>query len=461
MNTPPIPLAGNRSYSDITCDSRQVIPGSLFVSIPGTTGTGDRFIDAARAAGAAAVLGATPACDYCTPAPREAFAEACAEHFRRPSEKLLLCGLTGTNGKTTTAWLLRDMLAQGGLLPGLITTVAVQWPGHDQSAERTTPDARTLQRTLADFAEAGCRAAVMEVSSHAIDQARIGSTRFALTLFTNLTQDHLDYHGSMEAYYETKARFFRDNPTVPAVINADDPYGKRLLNELAAAGHTRLFPYAPSALNAVFSLEGIEAEIPLGTRTIAFKTALCGRYNLANILAAATAAHALGVSAEAILAAIVRAEPRWGRLEPAAPGIFIDYAHTDDALTNVLTTLRECTAGRLICVFGCGGDRDRTKRPRMAAAVDAVADLAIVTSDNPRTEKPEAIIADILPGFTRLTPLTVCDRREAIRQAIALRQPGDSVLIAGKGHETYQEINGVRHPFADAEVVREVLADAR
>lgn len=457
MQTPAIPLAGNRSYSDIVCDSRQATPGCLFVSIPGTTGTGEQFIDAARAAGAAAVLGAALACDYYTPAPREAFAEACATHFRRPSEKLLLCGLTGTNGKTTTAWLLRDMLAQGGLLPGLITTVAVQWPGHDQSAERTTPDARTLQSTLAAFVDAGCRAAVMEVSSHAIDQSRIGSTRFALTLFTNLTQDHLDYHGSMEAYYEAKARFFRENPAVPAVINADDPYGKRLLRELAAAGHTRLFPYTPSALNAVFSIDGIEAEIPLGNRTIAFKTALCGRYNLANILAAATAAHALGVSAEAILTAIARAKPQWGRLEPAAPGIFIDYAHTDDALTNVLTTLRECTAGRLICLFGCGGDRDRTKRPKMAAAVDALADIAIVTSDNPRTEDPDAIIQDILPGFTRLTPLTIPDRRDAIRHALTLKTPQDAILIAGKGHETYQEIHGVRHPFSDAAAVKDLL----
>lgn len=457
MKTPPITLAGNRSYSDVVCDSRLVTPGCLFVSIPGTTGTGDQYIATARAAGAAAVLGAAVACDYYTPTPREAFAEACAQHYGRPAEQLLLCGLTGTNGKTTTAWLLRDMLAQGGLLPGLITTVAVQWPSHETVSDRTTPDARTLQSTLATFVSAGCRAAVMEVSSHAIDQARIGSTPFALTLFTNLTQDHLDYHGDMEAYYQVKARLFKENLTVPAVINQDDPYGNRLLDELKALGHTALYPYSPSAIQASFSINGIAAEIPLGKRLLSFKTALCGRYNLANILAAATAAHALGVNTDAILTAIVQAQPHWGRLEPAAPGIFIDYAHTDDALVNVLTTLRECTSGRLICLFGCGGDRDKTKRPKMAAAVDRIADLAIVTSDNPRTEDPEAIIADILPGFTQTKPITICDRREAIKRALALKEPTDTILIAGKGHETYQEIHGVKYPFSDADVVRELL----
>ncbi len=449
------------SYTDVVCDSRAVTPGALFVAIPGTTVDGSRFIAEARARGAAAIMGATPDCDLLVDRPREAFACACAEHFGHPSEKLLLCGITGTNGKTTTAWLLRDMLAQGGLCPGLLTTVAVEWPGHSEEAQRTTPDARALQATLAAMAgEGGCRAAVMEVSSHAIDQARIGSTRFALTAFTNLTQDHLDYHKTMESYFEVKARFFLAHLEVPAVINADDPYGQRLLELLRNAGHKRLYPYAVSQVEATYSATGTEATFILGGRTLSFRTALCGKYNLANLLCAATAAHALGVTPDAILCAITAATPRWGRLEQVAPRVFIDYAHTDDALINVLSTLREVTHGRLLCVFGCGGDRDRTKRPKMAAAVDAWADVALVTSDNPRTEAPEAIIADILPGFTRLTPYVEVDRARAIAHALEVQGEDDVILIAGKGHETYQEINGIRHPFSDADCVQRLLRPA-
>ncbi len=446
-----------KQYTDVVCDSRAVTPGALFVAISGTQQDGARYIADARTRGAAAVMGATEDCDVVVESPRHAFAEACAQHFDHPSQKLLLCGITGTNGKTTTAWLLRNMLAQGGLLPGLLTTVAVAWQGHEEAAERTTPDARTLQATLAQMVEAGCRAAVMEVSSHAIDQARIGATSFALTAFTNLTQDHLDYHQTMEAYFEVKARFFLDNLHVPAVINVDDPYGKRLFERLQAAGHTKLYPYAVSTVPATFTATGTQATFTLGTRTLSFQTALCGRYNLANLLCAATAAYALQVSPDAILSAIVEARPQWGRLEAVAPRVFVDYAHTDDALINVLSTLREITTGRLLCLFGCGGDRDRTKRPKMAAAVDAWADVAIVTSDNPRTEDPEAILADIVPGFRRLTPLVEVDRRTAIQKALALKGPEDVVLIAGKGHETYQEIQGVRYPFSDAEVVRSLL----
>lgn len=447
-------VRGQERFPDVVCDSRKVTPGALFVAIPGTHDDGGRYVAEARAKGAAAVMGACAGCDIVAEHPRMAFAEACADLYGRPSERLLLCGITGTNGKTTTAWLLRDMLAQGGLLPGLLTTVAVQWPGHDAAADRTTPDARTLQSSLADMVTAGCRAAVMEVSSHAIDQARVGACRFALTAFTNLTQDHLDYHRTMEAYFAVKARLFLEHPQAPAVINADDPYGRRLLGLLRSEGRPRLFPYAASTLKAAFTPSGTEAEIPLGGRTVAFRTSLCGRYNLANLLCAATAAHALGVSADAILCAIAAARPRWGRLEPVAPHVFVDYAHTDDALANVLSTLRGFTRGRVICVFGCGGDRDRAKRPKMAAAVDRWADIPIVTSDNPRTEDPAAIIADILPGFREHTPIVEPDRRAAIRRALALRDSDDAVLIAGKGHETYQEINGVRHPFSDAEEVR-------
>lgn len=443
----------SHTFTDIVADSRQVTPGTLFIAIPGATEDGAKYIAEARAKGAAAVWGTTAACDKQIERPREVFATLCAEYFQHPSHNLWVCGITGTNGKTTTALLLRDMLAQGGLCPGLITTVATQWPGHDEPSDRTTPDARTLQSTFRKMVNAGSRAAVMEVSSHAIDQARIGGTRFALTAFTNLTQDHLDYHQTMEAYFETKAAFFLANRDVPAVINVDDPYGKQLFDRLQAEGHAHLYPYAASTLPATFTATGIDASITLGARTIHFHTALCGRYNLANILCAATAAYALGVSADAILMAICEAKPQWGRLEPICPRVFIDYAHTDDALTNVLSTLKECCNGRLICVFGCGGDRDKTKRPRMAAAVQALADIAIVTSDNPRTEDPETIIHDILAGFTTVTPIVEIDRRKAIAHALQLQAEEDIVLIAGKGHEPYQEINGIKYPYSDAEAI--------
>ncbi len=444
-----------QQYTDVTSDSRKVTPGALFVAIPGVKVDGAQFIAQARERGAAAIMGEGDGCDIRVADARAAYAEACAEHFGHPSHELLLCGVTGTNGKTTTTVLLRDMLAQGGLQPGLITTVAIEWEGHSEPADCTTPDARILQQTLHQMVAAKARAAVMEISSHAVNQKRVAACRYAVLAFTNLTQDHLDYHGTMEEYYQAKARLFHAHLSTPAVINIDDPYGARLLTELEAAGHTRLYPYSPATIQAVCSAHGTEAAFSLGGRRLEFHTALCGRYNLANLLCAATAAHALGVTTDAILCAMTNAKPKWGRLEAAAPGVFVDYAHTDDALTNVLSTLREITVGRLFCVFGCGGDRDRTKRPKMAAAVEALADIIIVTSDNPRTERPEAIIADILTGFSpESTPLIEPDRRKAIQIALQMKQPDDVVLIAGKGHETYQEINGVRYDFSDAEVVR-------
>ncbi len=446
-------------YSDVTSDSRLVTPGALFVAIPGVKVDGAQFIRQAREKGAATIMGEDESCDIRVPNARLAYAEACAKHFGNPSESLLLCGVTGTNGKTTTTLLLREMLAQGGLLPGLITTVAIEWPEHSAPADCTTPDARVLQSTLKEMVKAGCRAAVMEVSSHAINQYRVAGCHYAVLSFTNLTQDHLDYHGTMEAYYQAKAQLFRDHPNTPAVINTDDPYGARLLTELQTAGHTRLFPYSPATIQATFSAHGTEATFQLASRTLSFHTALCGRYNLANLLCAATAARALGVTTDAILCAISNIRPKWGRLESAAPGVFVDYAHTDDALSNVLSTLREITTGRLICVFGCGGDRDRTKRPKMAVAVERVADVILVTSDNPRTEDPKAIIADILAGFSATAkPITEVDRRTAIRRALEMKQADDVILVAGKGHETYQEINGVRTPFSDAEEIRSFYA---
>ncbi len=445
-----------KQISDIVCDSRKVTPGALFFAIPGTCDEGSKYIAEARARGAKEVWGTSPLCDKIIDNPRKVFAETCADFFGNPSQQLLLCGITGTNGKTTTAWLLQAMLAQGGLLPGLMTTVAIEWQGHSEIAERTTPDARAVQSTLAQMLNSGCRAAVMEVSSHALCQERVGATRFALTAFTNLTQDHLDYHGSMEAYFAAKVRLFTEHPEAHAVINADDPYGQRLLALLAT--RSNVHPYSLRDVEAHYTPTGTDLTLTLKGRTFHVHTTLCGEYNVQNILCAATAAVALGVAPDAVIYALASAKPRWGRLEPIAPHVFVDYAHTDDALTNVLKTLRTFTKGRLICLFGCGGDRDKTKRPRMGAAVDQQADLAIVTSDNPRSEAPEAIIADILPGFQRLNPIVIPDRREAIAHALAIRQPEDILLVAGKGHEDYQEIQGVKHPYSDITTIRNLLA---
>lgn len=440
-------------FTAITVDSRQVIPGALFIAIPGVHQNGAAYIADARQRGAKEVWGQTPDCDKIITSPRETYAACCAEFFNAPSRQLLLCGVTGTNGKTSTSLLLRDMLAQGGLLPGLITTVATQWPGHDEPSQWTTPEAHHLQSTLRQMVDAHCRAAVMEVSSHAIDQARIAATSFAITAFTNLTQDHLDYHQTMENYFQTKAKFFIDTPEAKAVINMDDPYGQRLYQHLLSLGRTNLYPYSLQNIPATFSANGIHATLTLGNRTISFQTKLCGRYNLSNILCAATAAHALGVTPDAILMAITQAQPQWGRLQPILPNIFIDYAHTEDALANVLSTLKPLCKGRLICLFGCGGDRDKTKRPRMAAAVERYADIVYVTSDNPRTEDPLAIIHDILPGFKLLTPIIQPNRREAIAHALKHRHPDDIILVAGKGHEPYQDIMGVKHPYSDQETI--------
>ncbi len=444
------------SFTDIVCDSRQVTPGALFIAIPGTHDDGSAYIHDARQKGAKAVWGTSSLCDKIIDAPRKVFAEACAAHFNHPSRDLFLCGITGTNGKTTTAWLLQSMLAQGGLLPGLITTVEIQWSGHTQTANCTTPDARTLQSTLAQMRSAGARACVMEVSSHALTQERVSATSFAVTAFTNLTQDHLDYHGDMETYFQAKAQLFLRHPDAHTIINADDPYGQRLLMMLKPT-HPRLYPYTLKDVKATYSPLGTTLTLSLRGRTFTLQTPLCGPYNVQNILCAATCALALGVSPDAITYALSSATPRWGRLEPVAPHIFIDYAHTDDALKNVLTTLRTFTPGRIICVFGCGGNRDTTKRPRMGAVVDQYADLAIITSDNPRNEVPEAIIADIIPGFTRQAPIIEPDRQAAITRALALRQPGDVVLVAGKGHETTQEVMGTKYPFSDATAIKDAL----
>lgn len=450
----------------VQCDSRQVKPGDLFVAQPGPKQNGADFIQAARQAGAIAILGETEACDIRVTDARLALGIIDSAFHGDPSHHMAICGITGTNGKTTTAWLLRDMLAQGGLIPGLQTTVMREYPDVSEPSDRTTPGALELQTLFGAMRTAGCRAVSMEVSSHAIDQQRIAGTRFALRAFTNLTQDHLDYHKTMEAYYQVKRSFLAAAGDAPVVINSDDTYGRRLQQELDGR---HLVTYSLHDTTADVWAEITQLAFTHTAFTLHFSNGLSyhvisrlvGEYNVSNMLCAAASAYALGVWPEVIVTALTEARPKWGRLEQVAPGVFVDYAHTDDALRHVLTTLRALlNHGRLICVFGCGGDRDRTKRPLMGRAVSETADYAVVTSDNPRTEDPNAIIAEILPAMSCAYEAEP-DRLRAIHHALQLKHSEDIVVIAGKGHETYQEIHGIHHPFSDRAVVEEFYATTR
>ncbi len=461
-------------------DSRKVHPGTLFFALPGRLQHGGQFVDDALERGAAAVVSdAAPppaargraAVHVRVEQPRRVMADMAAAFFQQPAARLQVAGITGTNGKTTVAFMLRDILAAAERQPGLLGTVAYEIGDRRLAASRTTPEAVDLQDMLAQMVQAGCRAAVMEVSSHALVQERVRGIAFDVAVFTNLTQDHLDYHETMERYFEAKTRLFRDlargAKQPAAAINLDDPYGRRLaaLGPFGAA--TLTFGMAADAADVRAERVQVSAagsrfavRSPWGDADIALR--LPGRHNVSNALAALAAAGALGIPparAAQALAAMV-AVP--GRLEAVpSPGgfqVFVDYAHTEDALRNVLTTLREITAGRLLVVFGCGGNRDRGKRPRMGAAAAALADHVVLTSDNPRKEDPGAIIAEIRAGCPEAAHVEVVeDRYEAIARAIALAEPGDAVLVAGKGHENSQEFAHTIIPFDDRQIVRDIL----
>ena len=463
------------SFSGVQCDSRRIREGDLFVAVDGNREAGGKYALAALGRGAVAVLSETPLADCAKQVvlvkdARRALACLAAALNGWPTRALRIFGITGTNGKTTTAWLLREMLHAGGLNAGLLTTVQIEYRGRAIPATRTTPDACELQSLLAAMRGAGCDSAVMEVSSHALHQQRVAGIRFAGAAFTNLSQDHLDYHPTMEAYFEAKQGLFRqlaeENPGAPAVCFRDAGYGERMAEYVAALPLRRL----TCGFSAASDLRAEEIALtPDGSRftlvtpeggRLPVRVQLAGRYNIANMLCAAGLALQAGVPPEKVAAVLEEARPRWGRLErvPAAlqATVFVDYAHTDDALTNVLGTLREMTRGRLIVVFGCGGDRDRTKRPLMGRACAAAADLLVITSDNPRGEEPLAIIEQIMAGVPAGTACVVePDRRAAIHQALAAAGADDVVLVAGKGHESFQELAGRTLPFDDRQVVLE------
>lgn len=477
LDVPVVSGGLGKEVTGVACDSRKVRPGFLFVAVAGHRLDGRTFVADALSRGAVAVVAEAPAmkgvdCYVRVNDCRAALPRLAARFHGFPSRQLKVIGITGTNGKTTTASVVRDMLRASGLTPGMVGTIAYEVGPRTIPAGRTTPDAADLQRLFADMVQAGCRSVVMEVSSHALDQFRTWGTDFDVAVFTNLTRDHLDYHGTMEAYFEAKARLFRDlspgHKTPVALIDIDSAWGRRMLEQVPAAVNRLTCGFSADAdLRAEdirLSGEGSSFRLvtPWGSEGV--RIGLLGRYNISNALAAIGAAVSVGVALPTALAALSRSTPAPGRLEPIENSlgihVYVDYAHTDDALEHVLTTLREITTGRLIVVLGCGGNRDRTKRPAMGRVAAARADFSIITSDNPRREEPGLIIDEIRAGFDSPDQYDVIpDRHAAIVTAVTRAQPGDTVLIAGKGHETFQEFADRTIPFDDRAVARAALEE--
>ncbi|HEX8720414.1 MAG TPA: UDP-N-acetylmuramoyl-L-alanyl-D-glutamate--2,6-diaminopimelate ligase [Pyrinomonadaceae bacterium] len=469
--------AGTR-VSDVTHDSRQAAPGRVFVAIRGEKSDGNRFVGEVDERGAAGVVSESerPAGFrggwIRVRAARPALALAAAEVHGHPSRELKLVGVTGTNGKTTTAYLVAAVVEAAGVASALVSTVEYRVAGVSEPALHTTPEASDVQRLLRRAVAARCRVAVMEASSQALDLHRCDALRFEAAAFTNLTRDHLDYHGTMEAYFDAKRKLFDGSlgePPRASVVNADDEYGARLCAELTRAGRNVL-RYSlkggaeVTARGVEFSMGGTRLTLvtPEGEREV--RTPLVGRPHVYNVLTAAGVAHALGLGLDATAAALESCGGAPGRFERVAHAgdfaVVVDYAHTDDALRNVLRTARDVGHGRVITVFGCGGDRDRTKRAPMGEAAAALSDVVIATSDNPRTEDPEAILRDIEEGLRAAGRpyLKIPDRREAIHRAVREARTGDIVVIAGKGHEDYQIVGTQKRHFDDREVAREALA---
>lgn len=462
---------GSCEITSIEYDSRRVTPGSLFVALPGEHVDGAVYIEEAAQRGAVAVVTQEPCAlggDFpCAqvPSARLALAQLSGAFYENPAKDLCTVGITGTNGKTTVSFMLREILSAAGWRPGLLGTVRYEIGDRVLPAGRTTPEAPDIQSMLAQMKRSDCDSVVMEVSSHALDQHRVEGIEFDTAIFTNLTQDHLDYHGTLEEYFEVKSRLFSQVGRC-AVVNIDDPWGLRLLNENCKTVEALSYGFSENAtvrgLNPQIDAAGSKMTVqsPWGEAKISLK--LIGRFNLINALAAFATAASLGIPLEIITHALNEMENVPGRLEAVSgrkgKRVYVDYAHTDDALRNVLEALREITPGRLLVVFGCGGNRDIGKRELMGEVASRLADYSIITNDNPRTEIPEKIAADISAGFDNDRKYEIClDRREAIARGIELIGKNDVLLVAGKGHETTQEFNGTIVPFDDRETVREAL----
>lgn len=463
----------------IAYDSREVQPGDVFIALRGLKATGADFAAEAIRRGAVAVVADRPAA-VATSVPwvivtdaRAAMASLAGEFYGHPSRSMQVVGITGTNGKTTTAYLLRAVFLSAGKKCGLLGTVAYSVGDRERPALRTTPEAPDVQRMFQQMVESGCRACVMEVSSHALALRRVDDTTFAAGVFTNLTRDHLDYHGDMESYFAAKRRLFEMLPRgAPAVINLDDPRGealKKLVSTPITYAINKAADLTPGPLTLSFDGLEFEARTPKGT--VQVRSKLVGRPNVSNILAAVATSVALDIPTSAIERGLASLTGVPGRFEVVSGRgddvtVVIDYAHTDDALKNLLETARPLAQRRVITVFGCGGDRDRTKRPLMGAVAARLSDIVVITSDNPRTEDPLRIMEEIKRGIPPASDrsaatFSIVDRREAIQFAIRKAQPGDLVLLAGKGHEQSQTIGREELPFDEAAIAREALERRR
>lgn len=467
----------DREVSGITYDSRRVTPGMVFVAIPGQHADGHEFISMAIDRGATAIicernrLIPQRATKIKVPDVREAMARAAATFYQNPSARLKVIGVTGTNGKTTVAFMIKAILEAAGIKTGLIGTVRYEIGDRVIPAQRTTPESVEVQQMMAQMLRAECQACVMEVSSHALEQKRVLGVQFDVGIFTNLTRDHLDYHNTMENYFAAKAKLFtaleQGTKRGAVVINIDDAFGARL------AGQTKVEVQMTYGLDLAATLRATQIQlskdgsrfvIETPERKFACRLPLIGRHNIYNALAAVGAGLALKVDVLSLQSALNALPPVPGRLEAVSLGqpfgVFVDYAHTDDALKNVLTTLREITPGRVLLAFGCGGSRDPGKRAKMGRVAAELADFTLITSDNPRKESPARIAEQIEEGYRskRNDGYAVeLDRRRAIEQIIGMAKAGDAVLIAGKGHETYQEFEDTVVPFDDRFHAEEAL----
>lgn len=466
-------------FKDLAYHTDQVKPGSCFVAIRGFKSDGHRFVEEAVKRGATTVVVEKKmslpktVMQVVVEDSRDSLARLSALFFAEPSRELSLVGVTGTNGKTTIVYLLEEILRADGKVPGIWTTVVSRYPNYISESSRTTPESYDLQKFLRGCAAAGVSNGFVEVTSHAVELKRAVGCHFDGGIFTNLTPEHLDFHGDMEKYFAAKEAFFTERlvvsekPNVWAVINYDDPYGRRLAKELSlkTIRYSLKEPVELYGKVVRSDLQGTSAQIDSSRGHFEISSPLVGNFNMQNILAAIGGAIQLGVPLSSIQRGVVNFRGAPGRLMRVENkknlSVFVDYAHTPNALENVLSTLKPLTQGKLIVVFGCGGDRDTLKRPLMGGAVAHWADTIVVTSDNPRTEDPEKIMEEIIPGISKTGKrdfLRIVDRKGAIQKALELAGPKDCVLVAGKGHERFQEIQGARLPFDDAKVIRELLA---
>jgi UDP-N-acetylmuramoyl-L-alanyl-D-glutamate--2,6-diaminopimelate ligase len=474
---PLLSLNGNKTQDiqGIAYSSKNVHPGFMFTALKGVKTNGHEFVEEALTNGATAVLSDWEKPENFTQTwiqvsdTREALALCSANFYSHPSRKMKVIGITGTKGKTTITYLLEEILKKSRLSPGVIGTISYRGPGMNVTAERTTPEAPDLQRILHEMLEHGVTHCFMEVSSHALDLKRVTGIGFDVVVFVNLSGDHLDYHQTMEKYFEAKKKlFFLDHKKGIAVVNGDDLWGKKLISQLSAGTITYGLEPGTTVRGKDFKLDekGIQVSLDYQEGQLSISSPLLGKPNLYNILASVAVALTLNLPVSGIKEGIASLKGVPGRFEKIENSlglqIFVDYAHTDDALKNLLETVRELNTKRTILVFGAGGDRDKTKRPRMGEAAGNLADWTIITSDNPRSENPLAIISDIEKGIKKTGTQNyqiIPDRRTAIEQALSMGKNGDYILVAGKGHEDYQIIKDKISHFDDAEIIREILKE--